>query len=105
VLLADLARAVASERVANLRVLSPSMTAEDQRAWSDFFRTARQLTAEFAIEDFSARGTAARATVRARYRYVEVVNGPPQELRQRLTMRFTREAAGWRIASMQEAGR
>jgi hypothetical protein len=102
VLLADLARAVASERVANLRVLSPGMTSQDQRAWSDFFRSAQRLTAEFTIADFRARSSSATATVRTIYRYVETRNGPPQELRQRLQMRFTKTAVGWRIAGMQE---
>jgi serine/threonine-protein kinase len=102
VLLADLARAVASERTANLRVLSPAMTAQDQRAWVEFFRAARRLRAEYTIQSLSARGTTARATVRAVYRYVEAVNGPPQELHQRLAMRFTRTSAGWRIAGMDE---
>jgi serine/threonine-protein kinase len=101
VLLADLARAVQSERVANLRVLSPRMTADDERGWARFFRTARQLRAEFAIADFRTRGDDASATVRATYRYVESVNGPPQELRQRLAMRFSRTPAGWRVTAMQ----
>lgn len=102
VLLADLARAVASERVSNLRVLSPRMTAQDQRAWADFFRSARRLTAEFTVLEFEARGATARAQVRALYRYVEAVNGPPQELRQHLEMRFTKTGVGWRIAGMDE---
>jgi hypothetical protein len=102
VLLADLARAVASERVANLKVLSPGMTAQDQRAWLEFFRAARRLTAEYTIQDFEPRGAAARAQVRAVYKYVEAANGPPQELRQRLAMRFTRTPVGWRIAGMDE---
>jgi serine/threonine-protein kinase len=102
VLLADLARAIASERVANLRVLSPAMTAQDQRAWTEFFRSARRLRAEFTIQSLRARGTSATATVRSVYRYVEAQNGPPQELLQRLEMRFTRTNAGWRIAGMEE---
>ena len=102
VLLADLARAVASERVSNLRVLSPSMTAQDQRAWAEFFRTARRLSAEFTIVEFQTRSTTATAQVRALYRYVEATNGPPLELRQRLAMRFTKTPSGWRIAGMDE---
>ena len=102
ILLADLARAVASERVSNLRVLSPSMTAQDQRAWADFFRTARRLSAEFTIVEFQGRSTTATAQVRALYRYFETANGPPLELRQRLAMRFTKTPSGWRIAGMDE---
>ena len=102
VLLADLARAIASERVSNLRVLSPGMTAQDQRAWAEFFRSARRLSAEFTIVEFQARSTSATAQVRALYRYFEAANGPPLELRQRLAMRFTKTASGWRIAGMDE---
>ena len=102
VLLADLARAVASERVSNLRVLSPRMTSQDLRAWADFFRSARRLSAEFTILEFQARGLAATAQVRALYRYVETANGPPQELRQRLQVRFSKTSVGWRIAGMDE---
>ena len=102
VLLADLARAVASERVSNLRVLSPRMTPQDERAWSEFFRSARRLTAEFNIVEFQAGATTATAQVRAQYRYVEAANGPPQELRQRLAMRFAKTSVGWRISGMDE---
>jgi ketosteroid isomerase-like protein len=78
------------------------MTSQDQRAWADFFRAARRLTAEFSIVEFHTGGAAATAQVRALYRYVEAANGPPQELRQRLEMRFTKASVGWRIAGMDE---
>jgi serine/threonine-protein kinase len=105
VLLLDLARAIASERVANLRLLFPSMSARDAGSWENFFGRAVRLEAHFTTANVQLRGTTAGATVKAEYRFVPEGGGAQREERARLTMGFTRTPAGWRVASVRELKR
>src|SRR5207248_963951 len=59
VLLQDLERAMASERVANLQVLMPGMAAKDVTGWETFFQRYIRLTARYSVERLSARGDTA----------------------------------------------
>jgi predicted Ser/Thr protein kinase len=102
VLLEDLARAVASGRVANLRLLMPTLSARDAAAWQRFFRRARAVAARYTVEGFTARGETARATVRTVYTYVPADGGAQQELRRRQAIRFAKTPAGWRIADIRD---
>ncbi|GEM_PF-1042740 len=102
VLLEDLARAVASGRVANLRLLMPTLSERDAAAWQRFFRRARAVTAHYAVERFAGQGETARATVRAVYTYVPAAGGAQQETRLRQAIRFAKTAAGWRIADIRD---
>jgi eukaryotic-like serine/threonine-protein kinase len=103
VLLLDLARAVASERVANLRVLFPSMTEANAARWEAFFRRASQLDARFTAAAVHVKGGTGQATVQAEYRFVPKGGGAQQEERASLAMRFTKTPDGWRIAAVREA--
>ena len=67
VLLSDLGRALASERVSNIRVLYPGLTDHERRGWESFFRDWNQIQAKFTVEDFNVRGTMATGNVRASY--------------------------------------
>jgi hypothetical protein len=50
VLLLDLARAVTSQRVSNLRQVFPSMTDRDVTSWRSFFRRASKIEATYAAD-------------------------------------------------------
>ncbi len=103
VLLADLERAVATERIENLRGLfATAMAPDDDTQWRQFFATAHKPTVDYRIEGFGQRGDVASAVVRALYTYVEREGGPPLEDRQELIARFTRISGAWRIASLRE---
>jgi len=103
VLLLDLARAVASERVTNLRQLFPSMTERDAASWRSFFRRASRIEATFVTADSTrVRGNSADATVRAEYRFVPTGGGALREERASLAMQFTKTPTGWRVASVRE---
>jgi hypothetical protein len=102
VLLLDLARAVASERVTNLRQLFPSMTERDAASWRKFFQRASTIQARYTTEDLHVRGSTAGATVRAEYRFVSQGGGAQREERARLEMQFTKQPTGWRVASVRE---
>src|SRR5205809_158780 len=102
-LLEDLARAVETERLTNLRALfAAPLTDKDARGWQDLFRTAQHLTARFTPDRIAVRGSTASTTVQALYRFVPAEGGAQRELRPKLAMRFTKTGSGWRIADMRE---
>jgi serine/threonine-protein kinase len=102
VLLTDLGRALASERVGNVRVLYPRMTDQDRSGWESFFRNWDQITAKFTVERFDARGAAASADVRALFEYIPAGGGAPRQDRRRFAMRFERRDVGWRVSTVTE---
>jgi hypothetical protein len=102
VLLLDLARAVASERVANLQLLFPSMSAADASSWKSFFERATRIEATYTPEQLQIGRDGATATVAAVYRFVPRGGGAQREDRARLAMSFGMTPGGWRIASVQQ---
>jgi serine/threonine-protein kinase len=102
VLLTDLGRALASERIGNVRVLYPRFTDRERRDWETFFRNWEQITAKFTIERFDARGPAASADVRAVFEYIPARGGAPRVDRRRFGMRFEKRDVGWRVAAVTE---
>ena len=102
-LLEDLGRAVATERLTNLRALfAAPLTDKDARGWQDLFRTAQGLTARFTTAHLVVRGGSATAAVQALYKFVPAAGGSQRELRPKMAMRFTKTSNGWRIADMRE---
>ena len=102
VLLADLERAVSSERVGNLRVLMPGIAARDLTAWEGFFQRYTRLTARYTLSRLSTQATEARATVRTDYTYVPAGGGGQGETRLRQSISFTKTPNGWRIANIRD---
>jgi serine/threonine-protein kinase len=102
VLLSDLARALASERIANLRVLYPGLTDPERRSWQKFFRDWNKITAKFTLEDFKVQGATATGNVRAMFEYVPAAGGAPRVDRRGFAMRFERKEVGWRLAAVTE---
>ena len=102
VLLSDLARALASERIANLRVLYPGLTEPERRDWQKFFRDWNKITAKFTLEDFKVQGATATGNVRAMFEYVPAAGGAPRVDRRGYAMRFERKEVGWRLAAVKE---
>jgi len=102
VLLTDLGRALASERVGNVRVIYPRMTDQERAGWESFFRDWNQITARFTVERFSVRGATATADVRALFEYVPAGGGAPRQDRRRFGMRFEKRDVGWRVATVAE---
>jgi len=102
VLLQDLGRAVASERIANLKALYPTMTARDVASWGTFFRGAEHLSAKFTAEQLTVHGDSASAAVSGIYAFVPRGGGTQREDRPRFAMRFKKSTTGWRIGSVRE---
>jgi hypothetical protein len=102
VLLTDLGRALASERVGNVRVIYPKMTDAERHGWETFFHDWDQITARFTIERFNAQGAAANADVRALFEYIPAGGGAPRQDRRRFGMRFEKSGVGWRVSAVKE---
>jgi len=102
VLLTDLGRALASERVGNVRVIYPRMTDQERAGWERFFRDWDQITAKFTVDRFNARGAAASADVRALFEYIPAGGGAPRQDRRRFGMRFEKRDVGWRVSTVTE---
>ena len=101
-LLADLGRALSSERITNIRVLYPGLTDQERRGWEEFFRGWNQITAKFTVDDFKVRGAVATGKVRAMFQYVPARGGAPRVDRRRFAMRFERKDVGWRLAAVND---
>jgi hypothetical protein len=102
VLLTDLGRALASERVGNMRVIYPLMTDQERAEWEQFFRDWDQITAKFTVERFNVRGAAASAEVRALFEYIPAGGVAPRQDRRRFGMRFEKRDVGWRVSAVRE---
>jgi hypothetical protein len=102
VLLTDLGRALASERVGNVRVLYPRITDQEGQRWESFFHDWDQITAKFTIERFSVRGPAASADLRAVFEYIPAGGGAPRIDRRRFAMQFEKQEVGWRVSTVKE---
>jgi eukaryotic-like serine/threonine-protein kinase len=99
VLLGDLTRAIASERVPNIRALYPRISEAEARGWSDFFQSANDLRATYRIERFTAQRSTATGRVRLTYRFLPAGGGAPREVDQQFEMTFSTTPQGWRIAT------
>jgi serine/threonine-protein kinase len=102
VLLTDLGRALASERVGNVRVIYPRMTDQERAGWEQFFRDWDQITARFTVDRFTVRGATANADVRALFQYIPAGGGAPRQDRRGFGMRFEKRDVGWRVSTVTE---
>jgi hypothetical protein len=102
VLLADLARVLATEREANLRTLYPTISDAELRRWGVFFAKVDRFTVSYRLDGFRLQGDTASATVWAQYRYVERTGGAQREALPRLAMTFRKTANGWRLTGVTE---
>ena len=90
-------QAIASEDIARLRSVDPSMTAERQRSWEQFFDAVTELTATFSDIDLQVAGDRATARVSATYHFRV---GRPQTQETTLTIELRQSGGQWRIASV-----
>jgi serine/threonine-protein kinase len=97
VLLEDLARAVASARVANLRVLCTAMTDADAAAWQALFDRRDRITVSYRLGALRVSGRTATAEVDALYRLAPPGERLAREVRRAERMELARTDAGWRV--------
>ena len=103
ILLSDLGRALASERIANVRVLYPRLTDDERRRWEAFFRDWNRISAKFSIDKFHLDSAdVATGEVRATLEYVPSAGGTPLVDRRRFAMRFEKKQVGWRLVRVSD---
>ena len=98
--IADYAHAIESQDVAALRRAYPGLTAAQERAWQQFFRSVRNLRASLAVAQLDVAGDTAEATLSGIYEYENASTG--QAVRTPVTSRamLTRNGGGWRLSSI-----
>lgn len=69
-IIASYARAIESRDIAELRRVYPEMTADQRRAFEDFFRSTRSLRAALSVSDLQVDGATAEARLSGTYEYV-----------------------------------
>ena len=102
VLLRDLERAVASEKVGNLRQLSPGMTNADARAWQTLFDRPEHVTAAYRLVELRSIRNAVEADVDAVYTFTPQDGALRREDRRRQVMDLTRTPQGWRLRRVRD---
>jgi hypothetical protein len=97
--IASYARAIESRDIAELRRVYPAMTADQRRAFEDFFRSTRSLHATLAVSDLQVVGAKADARLAGVYEYVTTA-GATQ--RQPVAFRATlqRDGGAWKLMAV-----
>jgi serine/threonine protein kinase len=90
-------RAIESRDLARLGTAYPGLTADQERAWRDFFASVSDLSATLKIQELEVAGGRAEAQVTGTY---EFRSGTRQTQHVELTAIFERESAGWRLVSI-----
>jgi hypothetical protein len=99
-LIAEYAKAVESENVANLRRVYPGMTSEQQSGWEQFFKTVHDVKSQLDVRKIDLAGDMGSVLVAGTYTYVNGSTHRSEE--QVVSFRATlRKANGaWRIAEV-----
>ena len=97
--IAAYARAIESRNIADLRRIYPAMTADQRRAFEDFFRSTRSLRAALTVSDLQVDGTAAEARLTGTYEYVTTAGATE---RQPVSFRATlqHDAGAWKLVAV-----
>ncbi len=93
-------RAVEQRDIAALRAVYPGLSDRERRSWQRFFDTAREFRADLAVTSFDAEGSTAEVRVQGRYRYRNLALNREERLPVTFQATLTREAAGYRIATL-----
>jgi serine/threonine-protein kinase len=94
--LGSYARAIESRDIAELRRVYPGMTADQRRAFEDFFRSTRSLRANLATSDLQVDGSTAEARLSGTYEYVTTAGATERRnVSFRVTLRH--EGDAWKL--------
>jgi serine/threonine-protein kinase len=99
-LIAEYAKAVESENVANLRRVYPGMTSEQQSGWEQFFKTVHDVKSQLDVRKIDLAGDMGSVLVAGTYTYVNGSTHRSEE--QVVSFRATLQKADgvWRIAEV-----
>jgi hypothetical protein len=93
------ARAIESRNITELRRIYPTMSADQRRAFEDFFRSTRSLRAALSVTDLQVDGATAEARLTGTYEYVTTAGATE---RQPVSFRATlhNDAGAWKLVAV-----
>jgi serine/threonine-protein kinase len=96
-IIGEYARAIASRDVAAVRRVYPGLTAQQQRAWEQFFQSTEQIQANLSVASVEQSGASADVAVSGSFDYV--LRGSDRRERRPVFFRstFKREGDVWRM--------
>jgi hypothetical protein len=98
--IAAYAGAVESQNIDNIKRVYPGMTAEQQRAWEQFFRTVRDVKAQLTVAQLDLPNGAAEAQVTGTYTYLNNSTRTTERVPVSFHATLRRDAGGWRISQV-----
>lgn len=90
-------QAIESRDLERLRAAYPGLTADQERAWREFFGNVTELSAELRIDDLQITGERATASIAATY---DFRTGRRQTQHLELTATLERGPTGWRLIAI-----
>ena len=93
------ARAIESRSMDELRRAYPAITADQARAFSDFFGSTRTLRATLAVKNLRVDGANATATVAGVYEYT-ATNGRTQQQAVNFQTELRRDGSVWKLTAV-----
>ena len=97
---AGYARAIESTSIAEIKKSYAGLTAQQQQQWEGFFKAVRNFKPHLTIDRLDVTGASADAGINAVYDYENKTNGQSEHRALHFQATLTREAGGWRIATV-----
>jgi hypothetical protein len=95
---AEYARAIESQSLADLRRAYPGMTPMQQRGWEQFFQLVRDVKAELSVAQLEVSGGTAAARITGTYDYLNTSTGRAERQPVSFQAAFTSVGGRWRIS-------
>jgi serine/threonine-protein kinase len=96
----DYAGAIESGDVGNIRRIYPGMTAGQERGWQQFFQVARDLKAQFDLNQLVTTGATANARITGSYTYLNSSTGRTEHQPVSFQAALRKTESGWRISEV-----
>lgn len=94
------AGAVESQNIDNIKRVYPGMSAEQQRAWEQFFQTVRDVKAQLTVAQLDLPNGTAEAQVTGTYTYLNTSTRNTEHVPVSFHATLRREGGGWRISQV-----
>ena len=96
----DYAGAIESGDVGNIRRIYPGMTAGQERGWQQFFQVAREVKAQFDLNQLVTTGATANARITGSYAYLNSSTGRTEHQPVSFQATLRKTESGWRISEV-----
>jgi protein kinase-like protein len=97
---AEYARAIESESVADLKRTYPSMTGLQQTGWEQFFQLVRDVQAQLSVARLDVAGDSGEGQITGSYTYLNTSTGRTENRPVSFNASFKQERGRWRISQV-----